>query len=269
MKKIYIIIILLFCFQYINGQTEWADINLTDFLTDNEQYFSDAKLRKDGTLELLAKESFSSIDQNKKNAIIEYALKKWNIEIVYIRAGYKREIWKKDLTTGLITLIGLWDLNNAEVYKYLPRTLKTTNIHPFFFYVGGQSNFNSEKFSLFLNARIGSFLYKDRWDVALSASVSVSDNQGTSIANAETSLLSKVYFPIRKYNLSPYIGTGISRVFTSTVTDNSNQYSENDDSYWNSMLLLGISWYVGPGSLDLGTQVGDNFNITLGYTFSF
>lgn len=35
------------------------------------------------------------------------------------------------------------------------------------------------------------------------------------------------------------------------------------------MLLLGVSWYVGPGSLDLGTQVGDNFNITLGYTFSF
>jgi outer membrane protein W len=88
-------------------------------------------------------------------------------------------------------------------------------------------------------------------------------------ANAELGLLSKVYFPIRKYNISPYVGAGISRVFTSSSMDIGDENVNSKNIYWNKMLLIGISWYVGPGSWDFGTQLGNNFNLTLGYTFSF
>jgi hypothetical protein len=33
--------------------------------------------------------------------------------------------------------------------------------------------------------------------------------------------------------------------------------------------LLGTSWYVGPGSFDFGFQIGNDFNVTVGYTFMF
>ena len=74
--------------------------------------------------------------------------------------------------------------------------------------------------------------------------------------------MSKVYFPVRKYNISPYVGLGISYAVT---------YDENwtlTTSSWNIPLYLGISWYVGPGSLDLGFQISDNTAFMVGYTFS-
>ncbi|MDD2437712.1 MAG: hypothetical protein PHG27_06755 [Massilibacteroides sp.] len=269
MKYIYSIILMLVCFQYGFAQSGTSDLNIPDFLSDNEQYFTDAKLKNGGTLELQAKETYFVMEQSKKNVIIEIALKKWNGEMIFIHAGYNREIWRRDITTGQITLIGQWDLNNAEIYKYLPKTLQTTKFHPFFFYVGGQTNFNSDKFTLLLSARIGSFLYKDRWDLALSGSLSVIDNDVNSTTNAELGFLSKVYFPIRKHNISPYVGVGISRVFTNLSMEYGTEYADFDNSYWDKMLLLGISWYVGSGSLDFGAQIVDNFNLTLGYTFSF
>jgi hypothetical protein len=269
MKYLYLIILMLVCFQYGFAQESNVDTYISNFLSENEQYFASAQLKEDGTLELQTKEAYSTMEQNKKNAILEIALKKWDGEMIFIHYEYIREIWKKDVTTGQISLIGQWDLNNAEIHKYLPKTLQTTKFHPFFFYVGGQTNFNSDNFTLLLSARIGSFLYKDRWDLALSGSLSVSDNDVNSMTNAELGLLSKVYFPIRKYNISPYVGAGISRVFTSSSMEFGTEYADFDDSYWNKMVLIGISWYVGSGSLDFGAQIGDNFNLTLGYTFSF
>jgi hypothetical protein len=267
MKSIYSIVFILVCFQY--GFAQEKNISISAFLLENEQYFESAKLKEDGSLELHAKDFFSAMDKNKKNAMLEIALKKWAGEMIFIHSGYNREIWKRDVLTGQIVLIGQWDLNDAEIQKYIPKTLQTTRFHPFFFYVGGQTNFNSDYFSLLLSVRIGSFLYKDRWDVALSSSLSVTSNEANSSTNAELGLLSKVYFPIRKYNISPYVGAGISRVFTSSSMNFGDEYVDSEDTLWNKMLLIGISWYVGPGSLDFGTQLGNNFNLTLGYTFSF
>jgi hypothetical protein len=103
-------------------------------------------------------------------------------------------------------------------------------------------------------------------DWAFSSSLGVNFINDSETVNADVGLLSKVYFPIRRKNLniSPYIGGGISRVY---------QYAEVGDdfimeNYWNAMLLLGISWYVGPGSVDLGLQYGKTVSVTLGYTFS-
>jgi hypothetical protein len=245
---------------------------------ENELYFENAKRKADGTLELQAKGFFSAMDQSKKSAVLELALKKWKGEMIFVHSGYNREIWKRDVLTGQIALIGQWDLNDAEIQKYLPKTLQTTRFHPFFFYIGGQSNFNSDHFSLLLSARIGSFLYKDRWDVALSSSLNITSTEANYSTNAELGLLSKVYFPIRKYNISPYVGLGITRVLSYSSMNIDDEYSgsafgnlpvDSENIYWNKMLLIGVSWYVGPGSWDFGTQLGNNFNLTLGYTFSF
>ncbi len=274
MKHIYTIVFILVSCQYGVAQNKNADNFISKLLSENVQYFENAKLNDNGTLEIQVNDSvYSSIDPSRKSIILEVALKKWDGEIFFIHSGYNREIWKKDIKTGQVSLVGQWNLNDPEIYKYLPKMLQTTKFHPWFFYIGGQSSFNSDYTNVLLSARIGSFLLKDRWDLALSGSFSVNGNDINSMVTAEFGALSKVYFPIKKYNVSPYVGGGFSRVYTSSNMDidmgMGMESTSVDNSYWNEMLLLGVSLYVGPGSLDFGLQFGKNFNVAIGYTFSF
>jgi hypothetical protein len=187
-----------------------------------------------------------------------------NKKVAYISYGHKREIWGKDATNTLI-LLDTIDLNHSDVRKVVKESQKLIK-HPWFVYFGGQGNFNSETFNLMLSVRIGFFLLKDCWDLALSETFSASEIGTTS----ELGILSKVYYPIRKYKISPYIGAGLSFVYTGY--DNGQEGLDFDyieDTYWNSTLLLGVNWYIAPGSLDIGIQYGkvSKFAITIGYTF--
>lgn len=233
----------------------------------NDLYFDSIELNKSGTIEIQAKEVYSTIDRSKKSVLLEVALRDQTGEMIFVSAGYNREIWKKDLKTGQILFVGSWDLNNPDIYKFLPKMLQTTKLHPWFFYVGGQVNI-SENSNLFLSTQVGSFLLKDRWNVALSGSMTSGASDVTDTFSATLGLLTKVYFPIRKYNISPYVGAGISRVISRTSMDFGGQSQDFNNNYWDKSVLIGVSWFTGPGSLDFGLQVGTNFNITIGYTFS-
>jgi hypothetical protein len=260
MKYLYTAILTLVC--CCCGFAQISNAVIPGFLSEKAQYFEDARLIEDGALEIKAKKTFTDMDTSKKSAILELSLKKWDGEMIFIRSdysehnieGYKTELWTKNKHTGLISLVGNWDLNSTDVSKFLPKQLETTRKHPWFFYIGGQANFNDDYFSMSWNARIGSFLYKDRWDIALSGSYS-GDNVTTM---AELGLMSRLFCPIRKYNLSPYIGAGFSW-----------GHIEDGGGYTRTMLLLGSSWYVGHGSLDFGLQISKDFNVTIGYTFLF
>ena len=274
-KYIYTLIFTLVFCQYGVSQDKDMSIFIHGLLQETKPYFESAKLNEVGVLKIQANDSlYASMDSGKKNAILELALKRWNGEMIFVYSKHKREIWKRDIKTGQISLIGLWNLDDAEMYKYLPKTLLKTKYHPWFCYFGGQTKFDSDNFSLLLNARFGSFLYKNRWDLALAASISDIENDATLITTAELGINSKVYFPIKiktdkyHFNISPYIGGGLSRVYTDTYMEMDMQYSDSSYSYWNKTLLLGVSWYVNSGSLDLGLQLGDSFSLTLGYTFS-
>lgn len=66
---------------------------------------------------------------------------------------------------------------------------------------------------------------------------------------------------MHKYRLSPYIGLEggyYANFFQKTRTDS-----------WNINGLIGISWLIGPGSLDFGIQSGrqEYFAATIGYSF--
>lgn len=259
MKHLYIIVFILVCCQYGFAQKN-------NFSSENEHYFASATLKDNGALEIEGNEDYSKLEQHEKRKVLERSLKEWEVEIIFVHFGYIREIWKKDLSTGIVSLIGSWDLNNPEKEKYLPKTMKTTKYHPWFVHGGLMLNFSSDDFRFFINTRIGFFLLKNRWDIALSASLIDILNGGyyanaeDEIVNVELGLVSKVYFPIKKIKLSPYVGAGISRTFDTLVKGGGG---------WNYTALVGASWYIGHGSLDLGVQVYKNFNLTLGYTFVF
>jgi hypothetical protein len=270
MRYLYLAILALAC-SYC-GFAQNRDKFRTVFLSETGIYFSDATIKEDGSLEIQAIDSiYQPMDISKKDSILEYALRTWNGEMIFVHSGYIREIWRRNINTGAVSQVGVWNLNNPELFKYRRRVLETTKKHPWFFYAGVQSNFNLEGFSMLVSAHIGFFLLKDRWDLALSESfgLSTSETSESVDLDEELALISKVYFPIKKYKISPYIGAGSSFVFSNVM--------DKVDIYGQTMFLAGISWYVGPGSLDLGAivyldfrdPVKCSFNLSLGYTFLF
>lgn len=108
-----------------------------------------------------------------------------------------------------------------------------------------------------LNARLGFFLLRNRWDLAASVTEQLSGNIEDENPSMLTSvgLASKFYFPMKKHNLSPNLGAELAVTIP----------AEGVMSFTPSF-LAGVSWYVGPGSLDAGLRIGSSSMLMLGYT---
>ena len=96
--------------------------------------------------------------------------------------------------------------------------------------------------------------------MALNGAVNASDNTTA----VQLGIATKVYFPIKKLHVSPYIGAGVSYSWNESYTD----YNSNEVSDVSTPLYVGISWYIGRGSIDLGFQISKSTIFTVGYTFS-
>jgi len=264
MKNLYILLLV-----FVLGQQALAQ-NKNDFdvlrrnvLSQFDQYFVNIEMAENGNINLFATEAYYLLIPDKKNTIIEIILSKWNKELLIVCYQYKRELWKKDIINNQVKLIDAWDMNNINLPQTVSKkTSQKINSHPWFFYLGAGGTFSDETDDRNLNfsSRLGFFLLKNRWDLSISYTYSSFNTvyASTSSENANLGLMTKIYFPIRKINMSPYIGTGISYLINDTTEDT-----------YNTPLYLGISWFIGSGSLDLGFQAtGDNSFFTIGYTFS-
>ena len=236
-----------------------------DILSQFGTYFENVEISGDGNINLYATAAYNSLLPVKKNTIIETILSKSTNNFVIVQYQYKRELWKKEPKNNMVNLIDIWDMNSIMRTSNVKAPQKT-NSHPWFFYLGAGgggilssgSNSETQGDNLNLTSRLGFFLLKNRWDLALSYSCLFTDYSDASTYTMTIGLMTKVYFPIRKFNISPYIGVGVSDISTAS-----------SDSY-DTPVYLGISWFVGHGSLDLGFQYGNNNNsmVTIGYTFS-
>ena len=238
-------------------------------LTQYDDYFDKVEFTKEGLTSLSAKEEYASLSLEKKTAVMEFVLSKWKKKLVVISYRYKRELWERD-DSNTTVLLDSWDMNTPAIQRKDDRTLQTTNVHPWFVYVGVNSGFGSYDYvNLGFSARVGFYLLDNTWDLAVfcTGGVNGEDREYTSYLNTyfNTGIMSKVYFPIKKYKISPYLGAGISFIRAHNINDHESTYNS---SSWNYPAYAGISWFVGPGSLDLGLQFGKNFATTIGYTFS-
>jgi len=243
------------------------------FLSQFDTYFEDVELNEAGIIQLQAKESFASLPIEKKNTIMELVLSKENDVLVTVAYRYKRELWEKNKLSNTVALLDSWDLNILYKPKTTLKTLQKTDIHPWFLYFGMNSSFTSDgdAGSLYLSSRLGFFLLKNRWDLALSYSLGMSGAGESTTANSDLGLMSKVYFPIEKYNISPYAGLGISylwSLYDEVYNEITNKHEYPTSTLWQVPIYLGVNWYVGPGSLDFGFQISKNSVFMIGYTFS-
>lgn len=232
-------------------------------LTEYGLYFHHAELSTSGQLSLSALDQYFMLPMDKKIEIMEIITYQWQESLVVVNMGTKNELWGRNSENGKTSLVESWDLTHS------PTTLSTTtepqklNKHPWFLYVGEQGMIDSNhNLSLALNARVGFFLLLNRWDLAATYSLNFMGTEGSDVITGQTNagVMSKVYFPLKNLNLSPHVGGGISRS-TNQVGDNPSTQSIDKS------ILLGISWFIGFGSLDIGFQTGKEVTTMVGFTF--
>jgi opacity protein-like surface antigen len=262
MKRFYIIIFALaaghYCAAQQSGQNEWA-------ISFNNYFESDSTTET--SVNLYAKQGYIDASMQTKQFIIDNILSMRNKKVAYVSYGHKREIWGKD-ATQTIRLLDTLDMNSnnlKEVVKESQRLVK----HPWFFYFGGQGMFNSDYLNFSFNARIGFFLLLNKWDLALSQGLNAGEAGENNMVNISIGLSSKYYFPmtVKGQRISPYLGGGIGYTYVSAY----DSMSDAETNGWQAdySVLAGVSWALGPGSLDVGIQYGEvsKFAITAGYTF--
>jgi hypothetical protein len=237
----------------------------TDVLLKNYSVYFKQATCKNTTLFIIATEQYGTLNNQDKKELFAEAFAGLDIDLVNIdysaqQSKYMHELWNKE-GVGIFNLIETDNLNSINAESYVPLMQKTTRYHPWFYYLGFGfnnpdllGNDDESAAEIMVNARIGSFLLKDFLDLSFSTSYSydfINENN-----TFDFSLISKIYFPIRKIHLSPFIGGGIGY----RLVDWDGQIT------WSA--LAGISWYVGIGSFDIAAQYNKDLYMTVGYTFS-
>lgn len=246
--------------QAVYSQTKTAKLDSfrSEILSKNLTYFSAAGLDDNGHLRLTASENYLSLSSSERSALMDVILKSWQEPLVVVQQGSERELWGWNRETKSIQLVDSWSLNPEPVAKATESGQSGVAKHPWFFYIGGAQQMDSNKnITGALNARVGFFLLFNQLDLAVSLTEQLSGNLEDESASLSTSvgLASKYYFPIKKHNLSPNLGAELAVTIP----------SGSKISFTPSM-LAGVSWFAGPGCFDAGLRIGSSSMLIFGYT---
>jgi len=254
------IIVLLIGSQVILGQDMNAKLDSfrSGVLAKYPAYFTAAALDESGQLRLTAGESYSKLASSDKKDIMNILLRSWQESLVVLQLESKRELWGWNGETNDAILIDSWNLN-PDPPAAAPQTMQSDIAkHPWFFYIGGASQMDSNKnLNGALSARLGFFLLMNKLDLAASVTEQLSGNLEDESTSMSTSigLASRFYYPIKKHNISPNFGAELAVTIPS-----------EGKMAFTPYLLTGISWYVGPGALDAGLRIGSSSMLMFGYT---
>lgn len=261
-KKLFILLLLVvpsFMMSKAQPASGRLDTFRTQVLPAYSTYFGSADLTEGGHLHLLALDSYIQLSPSARKSVMDKLLKSWQEPLVMVSYGSVNELWGRDADGVSSILLDSWDSNPREL-ETKPATIKTP-AHPWFCYAGYHFQYDSEKnINLALNTRIGFFLLRNRWDLAATFTGSVFGNiDADPFVSTSLGLMSKVYFPIPKWRISPNIGGNLAR---ESIIGNDEVTRKTTLS-----LLTGISWFVGPGSFDIGATINKEPTVMLGYTF--
>ena len=263
MKKLIFILIIFLGHKFTFGQDTtklkgFKGIILPEFSAN----FKQADLSDNGKLVLSATDKYVNLNIQDKKLLILSIMNLWQDSLIIVSYSSKKELWGLDTLKGNVRLYDTWDLSSYPL-NLQPSRIITERSHPWFLYVGGQLGGDNQKnINFAFNGRFGFFLLLNRWDLATSLSVGITDNTAATANGYDASstwsslgLMSRVHFPIRKIGLSPNVGLEISK----SVYGN-----QSSDALVH--FILGIRWYVGFGSLDIGIKLGDESSGMCGVT---
>ena len=256
MKYIITILFIVFTCNLFSQDEKKLDGFKSIVLSEYNLYFNNANLSEGGKLQVQATDKYNRTDNETKKSIIYQIISAWQDSIIIVSYNTKRELWCRSNEKGKAILLDQWDYS---IRATNPSTIIATPNRPWFFYVGAQiGGDNQSNLNLAINLRLGFFLLKNRWDFATTFSGGVSGNtKSTSSSNPYSNfgIMSRVHFPIKQTGFSPNIGAELST------------YKFGDlDAEIKPALVIGFSWFVGIGSIDLGIKISEFSSGMGGYT---
>jgi hypothetical protein len=261
MKRIFTLTaVLAIAFQAAIGQSlvQKAEAFRVDVLPAYNTYFSASGLTQGDQLKLDALESYTRMSRDSRTAVMNNLIKTWQETLVVVQYGTVKELWGWDSNSREAVLIDTWDSDPGPVTAGTPEPLSNTELHPWFFYIGSAQRFDSDKnINGALSARAGVFLLMDKWDIAATFSEQISGNIESEDVSLQTSIgvMTKIYYPITKYNFSPFAGAEAAVLFV-----------KGGKPAFTPSILAGMSWFVGSGSLDVGVRAGNSTSLMVGFT---
>lgn len=212
---------------------------------------------KDNKLYLVTNADYDSLTVIQKQEVLSKVAQEFADHDMTIYSGdQQRELWVN--TASGIKMIERWNNDSLQIERYLPLELKRHGLTKVFYYVGGMFSGSSGSHNGSLSLRAGTYLYKNYLDASATFNLGYNKSGDNTQFAGDIGIDSRVYLPfrIKKVNLAPYAGVGVSWSFAPS-------------SYFEARFLAGGCWFVGPGSFDIGLQYGikSDFALTLGYTF--
>lgn len=239
----------------------------SDKLQEISMYFIMAK-SFDEKLNIIAKpEIYNKLTIHKKASLLGNLSPEFTKNSFIVRSGNLCELWYKESSLGTLILVDSWDMENPDLKRFAPVEMERATKHPWFFNFSGQTHANEDLVTdLSFQTRIGFFMLQDTWDLALSYNLGIQQEVEEYTTYSDINLNSRVYYPIRKYKLSPFLGAGLAYNISNKNTDEDENIKTTSFSV---PVSFGVSWLLGPGSLELGGQYSKlrGFSATIGYTF--
>lgn len=229
----------------------------TSILPKYSMYFSQAELTEYGQLRLSAVDAYTRLNPDEKKSVVSNIAGSWRDSVVLVGYGTKTELWGWSAVNGNTWLLDEWD--KAIGQPAASTVVKPTNtaMHPWFFYLGYQLMGDSQQnMTLALDTRIGFYLLLNRWDFAATYTLGMTGNiEADPTAYSNLGLMSRVHFPIKNSGFSPNIGGELVMASFGTTA-----------STVKPALVLGFSWFVGIGRIDIGVRIGEATAGMGGYT---
>ena len=238
--------------------------NLLVFNDDMAKRYFSGGFAKDNILTLYAMGGYDKLTDNEKQRTFNCFIEKFpSYQLVVVVSEIKKELWLP-IDGGLLHA-DTWELETMARRKTSDvsgaekagagSSHQRRRATRRFYYLGGQFSGAKGSHNGTINGRFGTFLYDDKWDTSLTLNLGYVKNEKFQFAGS-TGLDTRVYFPIKKIRLAPYVGAGVSWTFAPT------RYVELKG-------LAGSCWFIGGGSIDAGVQYGlkSGFSFTVGYTF--
>ncbi len=255
-----ILLILLSGIQILHAQDlagKLASLN-DKLISQYSLYFTSAELTEAKQLKLNAKTDYVKLSKSGRKAVVDNLIRSWQESLVIIQNETYKELWTWDNDKNESRFIDSWDLVAKVNSNPADKVFSPVSKHPWFFYVGNMLRYNSNHdLNGAINLRMGFFLLRNRWDVAASVSEQLSgnvDNDDDLTVSTNVGLSTKVYFPIKNLNISPYVG-GMASI--SATSGNSTATPS---------FLVGASYLLGIGCFDVGMSMGKSTMMMVGYT---
>lgn len=150
-----------------------------------------------------------------KNALIKKETKEIEVKNVYVISGHKSELWQK--TNGSVVMVDSWDMDIAESLLTSGNTPTAGRSlqHPWFFNISGAlgsvKSEGSSTFNIYGYGRLGCYLFKGRWDLAINGLLGYSTIKGREEGTSSSSfgIDTRVYI-LKGKAFNPFAGVGLA-----------------------------------------------------------